>query len=310
MGLLTKHSKNIQTQNIKKLVTKEDSTHSHKILGILCLLNFIYQFYHLFRYGKMNLEFSPDTPIIILLHGILSLSSFIFHVPRNRHKGLPMIYQEFRLHSIIFAWRSVLCVIGFYYQLDLLFHIVIINLTMILADLVTRKYKAATKTMRGMPFGNHISESIQKQVTKMHSNQQFNATLYMITNIDGACSPLLAIQLAACLMTLVRKSIIPAIDWHRIYALSLWINVFVYWSFDSIKLPIYIIIGSFLFSYFRIDRRHNKYLVWNSIFVVIYLIESIWDSNWEIEPYKMKIINNLVISIYLYRNYQITKSIF
>ena len=185
----------LQTQNIKKLVTKEDSSHIHKILGNLCLLNFIYQFYHLFRYGMMDLEFSSDTPLLILLHGALSLSSFMFHVPRNRHKGLPMIYQEFRLHSIIFAWRSVLCVLGFYYQLDLLFHIVIINLTMILADLVTHKYKGkATKTMRGMPFGDNISEKTQKQVTRMHSNQQFNATLYMITNIDGAFSPILAIQ--------------------------------------------------------------------------------------------------------------------
>ena len=97
-------------------------------------------------------------------------------------------------------------------------------------------------------------------------------------------------------MTLVRKSIITNhIDWHRIYALSLWINVFVYWSFYSIRTTLYIVLGGIIFTYFRVEKRFNKYLIWNIIFMGIYLVESIWDTEWELEPKTNKIINNSII---------------
>jgi hypothetical protein len=296
----------IKTQNLYKLITNEDSKLIHKSLGIMCLINFIYQFYHLFIYGHMKLENNHLTPYIFILHGTLSLSSFIFHVPKNRHKGLPMIYQEFRLHSILFALRSVLCGLCFYYKLDLLFNILIINLTMILADIVSSKYKADTKTMRGMPFNDNINEIEKKGVTLMHTNQQFAATMFMLSNIDGAFSPLFAIQIAAFLMTLVRKGIISTLDWHRVYSLSLWINIFVYWSFDNYNIPIYIILGSTLFSYARINYGHNKYLVWNSIFTLLYYFNSyniIDVSNYILFKY----IVNFIIITYLFRqlNYSI-----
>ena len=60
------------------------------------------------------------------------------------------IYKEFRLHSIVFALRSVVCSFGFYYNLGLMFNIFFINLTMIMADIATEHYQAATKTMRGV----------------------------------------------------------------------------------------------------------------------------------------------------------------
>ena len=88
----------------------------------------------------------------------------------------------------------------------------------------------------------------------LHSVQQFGATMFMMGNIDSAFAPLLAIQIAAFLMTLIRKSIISELDWHRLYAISLWLNIFVYWSFNRIDKPIYIIMGVYLFDYLRVNQ--------------------------------------------------------
>lgn len=291
----------INFKNLYKLTTNEDPQFIHKSLGIICLVNFLYQFYHLFRYGFMNLENNPRAPLIFTIHGILSLSSFIFHVPRNRHKGLPMIYKEFRLHSILFALRSVLCGLCFYYKLDLLYNIFIINLTMVLADIVSNEYKAETKTMRGMPFDKNMNEKEKISITLMHSNQQFGATMFMLSNIDGAYSPLLAIQIAAFLMTLVRKGIISALDWHRAYAISLWLNIFVYWSFNKYNIPIYIIFGTYIFSYARIDYRYNKYLVWNIIFACVYAFENYMIINVSENDIFFKYFRNILIISYLIR---------
>ena len=215
-------------QNTYKLITNEDSLMIHKIFGISCLANFIYQFYYLIFYSYLPLGNSKYKELILVLHGLLSISSFIFHVPKNRHKGLPMIYKEFILHSIIYAIRSVLSCFEYsnIITYSKFYTLIIINFTMILADITTIYLGADTKTMRGMPFGDKVSDKDKSLITRMHSQQQFSATIYMLLNFETAFVPLVAIQLAAFLMTLVRKSIIKELDWHRIYAISLWICIF------------------------------------------------------------------------------------
>jgi hypothetical protein len=300
----------IKTRNLFKLVTHEDNFNFHKLLGISCFIHFVYQFHHLITFGKMNLIDNNYAPFLFMLHGLLSLSSFIFRVPLNRHRGAPMIYKEFRLHSIVFALRSVFCGLAFYYKLDLVYNIIIINLTMILADISTYKYKAETKTMRGMPFGSDIKESDKKAVTEMHSSQQFGATMYMVINIEGAFGPLLAIQLGAFLMTLVRKSIISEVDWHRIYALSLWLNIFVYWSFaNDINLAFYAIWGIYMFHYGRIVLNFNKYLVWNLILFMIYTLDNAFNEPIILEEYKKTLFINTVIVLYLVNNIYKTRAL-
>ena len=128
----------------------------------MCLGNFFINFIIYLGMDIWILKTTQKHQLYLQFIGLLSLSSFIFHVPLNRHKGLPMIYKEFRLHSILFALRSVLCGLCFYYKVDLLYNIFIINLTMVLADVVTNKYKAETKTMRGMPFDKDINDAKRK----------------------------------------------------------------------------------------------------------------------------------------------------
>jgi hypothetical protein len=209
----------------KKLFTKEDEkyNHIHKILGIVCLCHFFYRFALFFRYGSFMFTGGRDM-IWLSFHGLLSLTSLIFHISGVRNKVAPMIYPEFRMHSIVFAFRSILCCALHYYKFHIVYSMMVIFATMGLADLITYHYKSSSNTMRNMPFDENISIEDQNTITRFHSKMQVGATLFMLINKDTAFSPLFSIQIAAFLMTLVRKNIIKAVDWHIIYAGSLYSN--------------------------------------------------------------------------------------
>jgi len=97
---------------------------------------------------------------------------------------------------------------------------------------------------------------------------QIGATLFMFGSIDSAFSPLFGIQLAAFLMTLVRKSIISCTMWHICYALSLWINIGLYYT-----LPLnYILIHCIAYNTYTIvffQLKTNKYINWAGIFTLM-----------------------------------------
>ena len=149
---------------------------------------------------------------------------------------------------------------------------------MLLADIITYNYNVIGKyekngsTMKNMPFDNKIPEIEQKKITLMHSSMQIGATIYMLCNIDSAFSPILGIQLAAFLMTLVRKNIIKANSWHIIYAFSLWINIFLYLSqnmsldFITIQFTMYSIYTKLFFKI-----KLNKYIGWTILFGLFYI---------------------------------------
>ena len=299
----------LKTQNLFKLFTKEDQTNIHKIIGIFSVINFIFQYSTLIIYGEMHMRQSSFTPYILAIHGLLSLSSLIFHVPLKRHGKLPMIYKEFRLHSIVFGLRSVLCAYCFYYKLHILYNILIVFLTMIAADIVTRCFAAETQTMRGMPFGESLAQEEKKLISRMQSSQQFAATVFMVTNIEGAFMPLFSIQIAAFLMTLVRKNIISELDWHRVYSISLWVNIFVFLSFRSIGMIAYVISSVYFFGYYRVTRRENKYFLWYIIFLVYLALESWGVFDAEIPWIILVIIKMITILEYLRRNIRLTKKL-
>lgn len=85
----------------RKLFTKEDPNGVHKYLGLFVLLNFIFRFGQMFfgdpsaglgtRMGK-----GPGvvSGLCLVPHAMLSMSSLIFHIPRQRVKKSPMIWQE------------------------------------------------------------------------------------------------------------------------------------------------------------------------------------------------------------------------
>ena len=275
----------IRVKNSYKLVTKEDSTHFHKILGILCLINYGYRYYLLLSRKSMELN-NNFSVMSVLIHGALSCSSMIFHIPHIRNRTAPMIYPEYRLHSILFVLRSVVCFLLTYFDFGFFYKVGVCYLTMVLADVVTIRYQSNSTTMRNMPFDSRISEKDQMEIIMMQSSQQIGATLFMFGNLDSCFSPMFAIQIAAFLMTLVRKNIIDSNMWHLIYNISLWMNIFCYYS-----LPIgYLIIQPnvfHIFYYWRFSFEKsksknqiifgNKYIGWTLVFLVMHIYNTHFD---------------------------------
>jgi len=260
-------------ENLHKLNTKEDSSYFHKYLGTICLCNFIYRFTCYFKYGNMYLD-NNFALVLVGVHGLLSISSLIFHIPSIRNPSKPMIYPEFRLHSIAFALRSVVICYQYYNKLHYLYPIVTCYITMFSADFITIYFNPEGKngnTIRNMPFDNSmIPLERQKEITKMHSIMQIGATTYMLGDIQSAFSPLLAIQLAAFLMTLVRKSIISSTTWHTIYSWSLWINISLFYS-HSIGFIIiqHVMMNNYVYIFF--PNKVNKYIAWTINFGIFIL---------------------------------------
>ena len=264
-------------ENVHKLVTREDPLHIHKTLGIVCLGNFFYRFYLLFAYGTMFLD-TPSGIVSVGLHGVLSLSSLIFHLPDNRINGKPMIYPEMRAHTIVFTLRSVACCLSYYFSMSQYLRMCIIFSTMVSADIVTFVFNRENThgtTIRNMPYDPLVTEETKKSVKLMNSNMQIAATLFMLGNIESAFCPLFAIQMAALLSTLVRKSIISGNMWHILYSTSLWINIVLYYQ----SLPFRFIIIQFIsyMVYTRIFFPHqtNKYMNWSMICILFLLYEKI-----------------------------------
>ena len=261
---------------VRKLITKEDPQYIHKILGFVSLANYIYRYYLLLVYGSMFINTTRDV-MLVSVHGLLSISSLIFHIPKKRNAKMPMIYPEFRLHSIAFAMRSVICCFIHFYTPDkykLYLKMVTCIGTMIVADQITMNYaEPGDTTMRAMPFVETMDETSKCRITRFHSTQQVSATIAMLLNMDYAFAPMFAIQFAAFLMTLVRKNIIKPNTWHLLYSWSLMINGFLFFT-TTIKHAIVMASCTNIFRYLRFTNRMNKYLAWTITFVYIVYVNS------------------------------------
>jgi hypothetical protein len=261
-------------ENAHKLATKEDPWHLHKILGTVCLVHFTYRLARLFATGSMHFH-TPQDMYMIHLHGVLSASSLIFPLPSVRNAAKPMIYPEFRAHSILFACRSVAACCMHYSGYHYTWIMLLCIQTMGVADLITRHYRSqratstttTTTTMRNMPFDPAITTKEQQSIIQMQSRLQLGATWFMLVNVDTAFLPLLAIQLAAFLMTLVRKSIIGTQTWHLLYSVALWLNYEVLAQFTPGQLVMITILYN-LHHRVCFPARINKYLVWGLHFMV------------------------------------------
>jgi len=255
--------------------------HIHKTLGVICLANYGYRYYLLFTTGSMHLN-NSNACVMMCIHGLLSVSSFIYRIPSKRNRLAPMIYPEFREHSILFVIRSIICFFLRYYQCSIFYKMSACYGAMLLADFITLRHQTdavMTTTMRDMPFDRRIPEKTQSEIIHMQSSQQIGATLFMFGNEDSCFTPMFSIQIAAFLMTLVRKNIIDSNLWHLLYNISLWSNIFCYYS-----MPLsYVITQPLLFQVFyywrfssdKVSTRilGNKYIGWTIVFTLIYFYE-------------------------------------
>ena len=226
-----------------KLITHHDKFHIHKILGLLVLLHYVYRFGLLFQHGSAfpttSGGESSESPLVaslgVLLHGLLSWSSLLLPLPSKRNFNAPMIWPEFRLHSITFATRHVVATIctlndwwpdeGSYLRHGLARAAVVLGAVKA-ASLITDRYGCRDqRTTNSMPYPSSVSDDQRPAIKKNYALAQFAATaVCLLPDATINFAPLLAIQMAPLLMTLVRKGKVTAGTYHRVYAVSLWLG--------------------------------------------------------------------------------------
>jgi hypothetical protein len=277
----------------QKLFTKEDPRGIHKTLGVYVLLHFLYRFAHMYvgdptaGLGRNRMGRGPCVFAALCLapHGILSLSSLIFHtVPRERIVGKPMIWQEYRVHNVAFGVRSV--VTAFLAWLSIykdhapvwrrtavLGSCLAVLTALVVADEGTRRLRVNNleSTTATMPYWEGCSPQTQRRFKTFYAYSQFLATLacLAVSNPAWALAVLIPIQLASLLMTLVRKGLISAKAYHIGYTISLAMPYFValrsYIYAPSLDTPILFGLGWVLYQLRR--RGINKYVLWAPVLV-------------------------------------------
>ena len=144
------------------LFTHEDPFNVHKTLGFPCLIHFIGRTLSLplSPWSDMGFTDSPLTAGLIVMHLCLSCSSLVFKIPKVRIKEGSRIWPEFRLHSIVFACRSLACMMLTWLERrydptgdpHYLANVVIVFATLIAADLATASVDPTSRsnTIRGL----------------------------------------------------------------------------------------------------------------------------------------------------------------
>jgi hypothetical protein len=205
----------------------------------------------------------------ISIHAALSGTSLIFYIPSVRSITLPMIWPEFRAHSIIFAYRSLFAMILLELSLsDPTTRFVTIIGTLLLADGATKYFKMENvTTMRDMPFPDWVSQVARTRLNYYYSVSQVLATMTILysSSSERAFMILFPIQIAAFLMTLVRKKMITPLQWHIYYAFSLFMNYIHGALIQTETLPVLFYISSVVFCLLRFGFRINKYVLWISL---------------------------------------------
>lgn len=256
------------------LITKHDYKHLHAISGLVAILNFIYNILNLIIYNSNKL-----TIYLVFNNLLLPLLSLQFKLPEKRNLDKPMIWKEFRLHSILFTFRHTSITILSLLNLDyyIIKHFIII-LTLYLADLITKTYgNNEIRTTNYMPYSNNLDNDSIMKIKNSYTKKQFGATIFCILN-SSDCNylPLYGIQSAPFMMTLVRKGKVNTNIYHIVYSLTLQLPFYLYFIFVrklefGINDLIFAIYYKIVYD-LRIKLKLNKYILWNTTLPIFYYI--------------------------------------
>mmetsp|Transcript_16030 Transcript_16030/g.34708 ORF Transcript_16030/g.34708 Transcript_16030/m.34708 type:complete len:356 (-) Transcript_16030:1586-2653(-) len=262
-----------------KLFTKHDPLHFHKILGLICLLHFIYRFGLFALTGSMGFERQNVVFVVgcMACHMALSGSALVFKLPKSRVKtDRPMIWPEFRAHNILFAYRPIIAIMAFKIlavlglkQWQAVAGTILIFTTLVCSDLVSKHFQSKDRTMRGMPYPEGTSTADMARIKRFHAIAQFQATISTMVGMEFAFMTLMPVQISAFLMTLVRKGLIGPRQWHLLYAFTLvlpYIMMSRVFSANIALLPFYTITS--FGSRTRLKYNINKFIIWGSILAV------------------------------------------
>lgn len=254
----------------RKLFTQEDAFNMHKTLGLLSLLSFFYRYFYVFpTTGTLGFDGKLFDYLTFMLHMMLSSSSLVFHVLEKRLLKNPLIiYEEYRLHAILFSLRCVIVgmvgLLGSYFepyqQIVLWLGMCGIHLAV---DNVTEKYGTPGVTAVRANDPNNLKYVklfyAYYQILAIGSHLTINPRL-----ADLGFNTLIAIQSSAFMMTLKRKNIVRWTSYIFWYGLALLLSI-VYIAkakgFHFLALMLIPFIG-------RTQLGINKYIVW-SLYVII-----------------------------------------
>jgi len=250
----------------KKLFTPEDKFLIHKIFGLIALISFTFKYFYVFpTTGTLDIEPSNLNYFLLIGHVLLSCSSLIFHVIEKRILKNPLIiYQEYRLHAILFTFRSIFIALIGMYQLAYGWQLVSVCGIHILADLVTMRY--GTKGVTAVRVND---ENYLKHLKLFFSFYQFLALGSHLLPSDKIAdlgyNTLIAVQSSAFLMTLKRKGLINWPTYAIFYGLALVLSITYMWW---VKGTLFIFVVGIPFA-LRVKFNANKYVLW-SLFVLGY----------------------------------------
>lgn len=256
------------------LITHNDPFHAHSICGVLVLLQFLIRWFWIIVFGSAWRDFETTNIRIatLLIHFMTPLLSFQLHLPLRRNMSAPMICPEFRYHSFIFSMRHISSCIGAFifkpYQTRL-FQFIISQATMTCATAVTSILGDNQKrTTNAMPYPESLSKNAISDIKNFYTYAQMFATAMSISgNADLAYMPLLAIQIAPFLMTLVRKQLISTTTYHIIYSYSLAAPVFgmiviSFYSVQGLQASYFSLICGLVARHMRVKHGFNKHITW------------------------------------------------
>lgn len=239
------------------LFTHEDNYNVHKLVGLYCILNYIYQFWCFFVHDRVYLNVFTIAP-----HMFLHLTTFIFKVLRKRpvqSVTSMFIWEEMRWHALIFAFRS--CFVLLFPD----FGIPIVFLTLTAADVATFYHGTpGVSTVRGKQENIARRSPVKNFIGYFFSISQIGATLICGGFLQPKISPILVfsclppIQTSAFGMTLLRKNLINKSTWTVLYSIEL-ILTYVAWYKVYGNLDV-LVAGTILFAMRKMGM--SKYSLW------------------------------------------------
>lgn len=202
-----------------KMFTKEDKHYLHKTLGLASVLSFLYRYAVVYpKKGELGFRNDWGSWLTMLVHVALSTSSLIFHVLARRIIKSPMIiYEEYRLHAIVFTLRcfSVFLMGLVFAAVDVsadLQHLLLFAVVMahhLVVDRITQIHGTAGVTAVRVEDKAGIVLTVLKRGYAFYQFLAIGSHLLPNPNLaDLGFNTLIAIQSSAFLMTLYRKGLV------------------------------------------------------------------------------------------------------
>jgi len=257
---------------LRGLFTTEDPYNAHKSLGLFAIVHFLYRFVHV---GDADMAFTTnwETAICLSVHALLSASAFVFRIPKKRIADGDRIWPEYRWHSVIFAYRSLACLLVTWlekrYGLPPMY---VANAAIVIATHVAADFASWS-------VGDDHSSSVQDLaappfVRFFFSFMQFQATATCLVGVRRFSTQFFyvwLIQATAFLMTLRRKNVVPPKWPYLIYAAMLVATYLVHMhEYTGAGCWLLVNIIGHSAAYLRLGLRLSKYGIWASFAAILF----------------------------------------